>query len=81
MTTREITLWRVDVTSLTTSMSTMLFLLEILSILKAKKSDFKGSYDKQNFTLVVISYEIYEIRQRLVSLISYEMTTSVRSSI
>ena len=41
------------------------FLLEILSILKAIESDFNGSYDKQNLTLVVISYE---------------MTTSVRSS-
>ena len=28
---------------------------------------FKWSYDKQNLTLVVISYEIYETRQRLVS--------------
>ena len=53
------TLWRVDVTSLTTSMSTMRFLLEILSILKAIKSDLKGSYDKQNLTLEVILYEIY----------------------
>ena len=31
------------------------------------KNSFKGSYDKQNLTLVVISYEIYETRQRLVS--------------
>ena len=67
MTTRVITLWRVHVTSLTTSMSTMLFRLEILSILKAIKSDFKGSYDKQNLTLVLISYEMYETRRRLVS--------------
>ena len=37
MTTRVITLWRVDVTSLTTSMSTMRLLLDILSILKAIK--------------------------------------------
>ena len=59
MTTRVITLWRADVTSLTTSVSTMRFLLEILPILKAIKSNFKGSYDKQNLTLVVISYEIY----------------------
>ena len=43
MTTRVITLWRVDVTSLTTSMSTMCFLLEIVPILKAIKSHFKGS--------------------------------------
>ena len=31
--------------------------------------------------LVVISYEIFETHQRLVSLTSYEMTTSVRSAI
>ena len=67
MTTRVITLWRVDVTSLTTSLSTVRFLLEILCILKAIKSDFIGPYDKQNLTLVVISYEIYETRRRLVS--------------
>ena len=67
MTTRVITLWRVDVTSLTTFMSTMRFQLEILSILKAIKSDFEGSYDKQNLTLVAILYEIYETRLRLVS--------------
>ena len=57
MTTIVITLWRVDVTSMT-----MRFLLEILPILKAIKSHFKGSYDKQNLTLVVILYEIYETR-------------------
>ena len=50
MTTRVITLWRVDVTSLTTSMSAMRFPLEILPILKAMKSYFKGSYNKQNLT-------------------------------
>ena len=67
MTTRAVTIWRVDVRSLTTSVSTMRFLLEILSILKAIKSKFKESYDKQNLTLVVISYEIYETRRRRVS--------------
>ena len=67
MTTRVITLWRVDVTSLTTSVSTTRFLLEILSIFTAIKSHFKGSYVKQNLTLVVNSYEIYESRRRLVS--------------
>ena len=60
MTTRVITLWRVDVMSFATPVSTMRFLLEILSILKAIKFNFKGSYDKQNLTLVVFSYEIYE---------------------
>ena len=58
--TRVIALWRERVTSLTTSVSTMRFLLEILSILKAIKSSFIGPYDKQNLTLVVISYEIYD---------------------
>ena len=66
MTTCVITFWRVDVTSLTMSVSTMLF-IEIMIILKSIKSYFKGSYDKQNFTLVVISYEIYETPRRLVS--------------
>ena len=79
MTTRVITLWRVCVISLATSVSAMYFHLELM--LKAIKSRFKGSYDKQNLTLVVISYEIYETRRRLVSYISYEMITSVRSSI
>ena len=50
--------------SVTTSFS-----IEIMSIFQAIKSHLKQSYDKQNLTLVVISY------------ISYEMTTSVRSSI
>ena len=63
--TRVITLWREDVTSLTTSLSVMCFLIEIKLILNAIKSHFKGSDDKQNLTLVVISYEIYETRRRL----------------
>ena len=68
MTTRVITLWRVDVTSLTTSVLTMRLLIEIfLSILKAIKFNFKGSYDKQDLTFVVISYEIYETRRTFVS--------------
>ena len=78
MTTRVITLWRVHVTSLTTFVSTMRFLLEIIITLKAIKSHLKRSYDKQNLTLVVISYEIYETRRRLVSYISYEMTSKAR---
>ena len=49
---------------------TVRFLFEIMLILKAIKSNFKGSYNKQNLTLVVISYEIYETRQRLVLQIS-----------
>ena len=45
---------------MTMSMSTMRFLIEIMFILKAIKYHFKGSYDKQNLTLVDISYEVYE---------------------
>ena len=67
MTTRVITLWHVCVKSLTMSVSTARFHIELIFILKAVKSCFKGSYDKQNFKLVVISDEIYETRQRLVS--------------
>ena len=54
MTTRVMTLRRVSVTSLTTPVSTMRFLSEIMFNLKAIKSHFKGPYDKQNLTLVVI---------------------------
>ena len=52
MTIREITLWHVYVMSLTTSVSTIRLLLEILFNLKAIESHFKGPYDKQNFTHV-----------------------------
>ena len=45
----------------------MRFLIEILIILNAIISHFKWSYDKQNLTLVVISYAIYETRRRFVS--------------
>ena len=57
-TTHVLTLWRVRVTSLTTSVSTMRFHIELMFILKAIKSHYKGSYDKQNLTLMVISYEM-----------------------
>ena len=67
MTTFNNTVLRVYVTSLTTSVLAMGFLLEILFILKAIKSHFKGSYDNQNLTLVVMSNEIYETRQSAVS--------------
>ena len=49
-----------------------------MSTLKAIKTHCKQSYDKQNLTLVVLSYDFYETRRRLVS---YEMTIRVRSSI
>ena len=52
-----------------------------MSTFKAIKFHLKLSHDKQNLTLIVISYEIYETRRRLVSKISYELTTRVRSSV
>ena len=68
MTTHVITHWSERITSMTTSISAMRYLNEIMFILKVLIFRFKGPYDKQNLTLMVISYEIYE------------MTTSVRSS-
>ena len=67
MKTCVITLRCVHIKSLTMSVSLIYFLLEIVFILKGIKSQFNGSYDKQNLTLVVISYEIYETRPMLVS--------------
>ena len=67
MTTRVITPWRVYATSLTMSVSTVRFRIVILFILKAIKSRFNGSYDKQNLKLKVISFEIYKTHRRLVS--------------
>ena len=58
MTTHVITLWRVHVTSLTKFVSTMLFLIKIVFILKAIQFHSKVSYDKQNLTFVVISYQV-----------------------
>ena len=65
MTTRYITFWRVHVTSKRVR-DNVAFSTEIMSTLKTIKSTLKRSYDKQDLTLVVSSYE---------------MTTSVRSSI
>ena len=67
MTTHVITLWGEHVVSLITSVSTMHFLIEIIFILKAIKFHFKRSYEIQNLTLVVISYEIYETPRKIVS--------------
>ena len=38
----------------------MTFHIELLFILKVMKFHFYGSYDKQNLTIIVISYKIYE---------------------
>ena len=56
--------------------SLLSILQEIKFNLKATKFCCIGSYDKQNLKLVIL-YEIYE----LVSQISYEMNTRVRSSL
>ena len=66
MTSHVIIFWHMDVMYLAMSVSAMHF-LEILSILKALKFSFKGSYDKQNLTLMVILYEIYKTHHRRVS--------------
>ena len=62
MTTLVITLWHIYLTSLTTSVSTMCCLIKVMLISKVIKCHFKGSYNRQNLTLVVILYEIYETR-------------------
>ena len=49
------------------SLTTMHFLVEIMFILKALKSHFKGQYDKQNLKLVVISYKIYATCRKMFS--------------
>ena len=41
--------------------------IELMFLLKGIKSYVKGSCNKQNLILVVILYEIYETRRRLVS--------------
>ena len=63
MTTRVIILWCVKITPLTTSVSTMRFLIEIMFTLKAIKFDFTGSYYKQNLTLMDISYEFIKLAE------------------
>ena len=67
MTTCIITVWNIHVTSLTISMSTIHFLIEIMSILKAIKYHVNELYVKKNLPFAVISNEIYETRQRLLS--------------
>ena len=66
MTTRVLTLSAGTSNVMTTSVTTMYFFVEIMPTLKAIISSFEMSYDKQNITLVVISYEIDQTRRRLV---------------
>ena len=58
-----ITLWRECVTLLTMSVSTMRMLHKNNVHFEGDKSHFKGSYDKQNLTLVVISYEFMKLAE------------------
>ena len=56
--------------SLPTSVSAMRFHIELMFVSKVIKSHFKGLDDKQNFTLMVISYEIYETSLHFINFIS-----------
>ena len=60
MITHVLAFWHIYAMSFTITMSAMCYFTEIIFILKAVKSCFKGSYGKQNLILMVISYEIYE---------------------
>ena len=62
MATRVITLSAGTSNVMTTSVTTIHFLLK-QSTLKVIKSSFEKSDDKQNITLVVISYEINQTRR------------------
>ena len=66
MTTHVLTLSAGTSNVMMKSVTTMHFSLKKMSNLKAIKSHFERSYDKQNITLMVISYEIYQTCQRLV---------------
>ena len=80
MTTRYITYLREQVTSWRGPCQPCIFCWPSVNF-KGDKIQFKVFYDKQNLTLMVISYEISETCQRLFSYILYEMTTHVRSSL
>ena len=59
-------IWHICVRFLTRTMSAVHFLIEIMFSVKAIKHHFEVSFDKQNLTLVVVSYE-YETCRRQVS--------------
>ena len=65
MTTRVLTLSAGISNVMKTSVTTAFF-VEKMSTLKAIKSHFERSYDKQNITRVVISYEIYQTRRKFI---------------
>ena len=64
MTKHVITLWHNLIENVCVNNA---FSFEIMFNLKAIKSHCKGSYDKQNLTLMIISCEIYETCQRFTS--------------
>ena len=79
MTTRIITLWRVHVTSLTTSASVIRFLIQIMFILKAIKSHL----ERHTINRILHSWSFYMKFMKLAEGSfhkSYGMTTGVRSS-
>ena len=51
---------------LITSVSIMLFLIEIMFILYETKSDFQGPYDKQNLALAEGSFHKFHIKRPIV---------------
>ena len=75
MTTRVITLWRVYVMSLTTSVSTMRSLIEIMFILKGLNPNLAG----RMINRILHSWSFH--MEFINSQISYEMTTRLRYSI
>ena len=67
---------------ISTSVSTMSFLIEIIFNLKAIKPNVKGSYDKLYLTLLwSFHLKFMKFAEGSFKKNSYEMTTSVRSSI
>ena len=47
------------------NVSRMHFFIEIMFYSECGKISYSGSHNKQNLTLMIISYEIYETRERL----------------
>ena len=67
MITRVITFLARTKTLLTPTVSAMCFHIEEMFIFMAMNSHFEGWDDNKNLTLAIMSYEIYETRQRLFS--------------
>ena len=58
-----ITFWRIHIRSSTTTMSVLHFLIKIMFIVKAIKSRFFKSNEKQNHTLAVVLYGILKLAE------------------